>query len=532
MPDELPSSDIYEEHLKENKDPKLASSLPVDFFPDFGSHNLSVVPPETPIQPPEPSSRKRAPGSPPMEESHAVKKSRIIDDDRMKTTGFSIQDELIIAGETSKVTHLLSDYDSEEEGEYDCQSSNSDNEAKSKNINKSVKSSNEMDAESLAELMADSCSKAVVDTVLSSPEQGAAAIIQTIKDAVQLAMGPLVMQVNFLNSQIRNMDEKIQKVIDFNHSNASQKPMIPQPSASNLSIPPFTPRSPAYLPSPRNQVLPKPARVPHKSYSESLMMNKKPSPSTTNGDNATNVGNAKITLQPPRSSNMNTHIETNPAYDLARRCQGFHPITSLDISRHEEHLTDIVDKEEKFQEAGKMCIREYMYIEMKMSRRICKDIRIKSVFFPAAGAITATLFAEFHDEGEVLLIKKHSRHLKVIDGFHYKLVAYVPKSLQDRYKEVEKQAFMIRTTKPFMKTRIWMGSQDIELRVKGKDDDRNWATIKPEILLNLPVQAPKRVRKALDLLERRTPLTPAFPASSHISKETNKFFNLTDFSDE
>ena len=168
---------------------------------------------------------------------------------------------------------------------------------------------------------------------------------------------------------------------------------------------------------------------------------------------------------------------------------------------------------------------------MKISRRLVNDIRIKSVFFPSAGAITSSLFAEFHDEGEVLLIKKYARNLGVINECRFKLVQYVPKSLIDRFTAVEKKAFDIRTKTPYLKTRIWIGVDEIELRVRHLEDERAWSLIKPETLTNLPPQGPKKVRSLVDRMEVNTPITPAFPISSSIMN-SNNFNLLNDFSDE
>ena len=56
-------------------------------------------------------------------------------------------------------------------------------------------------------------------------------------------------------------------------------------------------------------------------------------------------------------------------------------------------------------------------------------------------------------------------------------------------------------------TRIWIGN-DFELRAKSRGDSTNWAAIPPISLPNLPAQAPKRSNKQLDVIEKRTPITP------------------------
>ena len=216
----------------------------------------------------------------------------------------------------------------------------------------------------------------------------------------------------------------------------------------------------------------------------------------------------------------------NPAFELARKCQGFHPIDSRDIGRIGAVFSEIEDDEERFQETGKRCIRNFLKDEMKMSDIVVGDIRIKSVFYPPAGAGSATLFAEFYSEDEVKLIKSYSKNLVNTEAYKAKLVIYVPRSLQERLRAVEAAAFKIRrdSSKTFM-TRIWI-STDIELRAKKKGDSSSWASIPPILLPSLPPQAPKRPWKNLDVLDQRTPATPYF--TSEDIRTFNSFNLLED----
>ena len=43
---------------------------------------------------------------------------------------------------------------------------------------------------------------------------------------------------------------------------------------------------------------------------------------------------------------------------------------------------EITDKEELFQAAGKDCIREFLFRELDMLKRVIRDMRIKNIFYP------------------------------------------------------------------------------------------------------------------------------------------------------
>ena len=216
-------------------------------------------------------------------------------------------------------------------------------------------------------------------------------------------------------------------------------------------------------------------------------------------------------------------VPMNPAYKLARKCQGFHPLSSRDIGRVGAHYSHIKDDEARFQEAGKECIREFLFNELKMSKRVISDLRIISVFFPPVGASKATLFAEFHNEEEVQLIKSYAKNLAPTEKYPSMLVHYIPRSLQQRFAAVESKAYKIRhDSKKTLMTRIWIGS-DFELRTKKKGDSTNWAAITPLVLHDLPPQAPKPSRRQSDIIDTRTPNTP-FPLNND-----EVFFNVSTY---
>ena len=78
-----------------------------------------------------------------------------------------------------------------------------------------------------------------------------------------------------------------------------------------------------------------------------------------------------------------------------------------------------------------------------------------------------------------------------------------------------------------MATRVWINS-DFELRKRKKGDNTPWSQIKPEALLNLPPQDPKTPKMHKDIMDTRTPQTPAWNSQSYTGEsfETNNIFNF------
>ena len=66
------------------------------------------------------------------------------------------------------------------------------------------------------------------------------------------------------------------------------------------------------------------------------------------------------------------------------------------------------------------------------------------------------------------------------------------------------------------------------MRVRNRGDLTPWGQIDPEILSNLPPQAPRKPKVAKDLMSARTPPTPRIiiEDSSNFNFETYNSFNL------
>ena len=336
--------------------------------------------------------------------------------------------------------------------------------------------------------------------------------LQPFKQLKLKAMIPLSDQLNMLNCKLHNMDykintinEQVAKLTNQSVQHTVQEEPVNSPMEKDRPIPTNKKNSSLYG---QGRVRKPPTLILTTAPLQDQDLYNNRSYSQMAARPASQQASRPGTPQPPNPVSPDKPKANNPAFNLARRCQGFHPLTSRDIGREKGYRLEIEDEELQFQEAGKACIRDFLQRQMGISERIAKDIRITSVFFPPLGASSATLFAEFHSEEEVQLIRSYARNLTTTEGYKAKLVIYIPRSLHKIHSAVEAAAFRIRDeSKNSVMTRIWIGT-DLELRAKKKGDPTSWASITPIELHNLPPQTAKRVWSKIDMVEKRTPITP------------------------
>ena len=350
-----------------------------------------------------------------------------------------------------------------------------------------------------------------VQAPITNENLGLAAIIKLIKETVMIAMLPLKEEISLLRATITTLNQEPLPQEGQAHSLApltqrslpqTQQGQFASPNIRQTAQKSQISSSAAYNASSKSWGLLNQGRQA-KSYSKTLSKNlevvKSPVP----------------TLQPTpvvKKKELN-----NPAFDLARRCIGFHPITSIDVGTIGGPHIDSDSEDLKFQLAGKESIREFLHVEMNMSVLSVDDLRIKNVFYPPIGAVSRSLFCEFFSEEEASLVRKNARNLRTVDGKRSKLIDFIPRSLEDRHRAVEKEAFLIRQNdmdptsgKSNLSTRIWL-TNDIELRVRRKGDTTAWGRIEKVVLNDLPEQAPKRPWPKPDYVSRHRPETPRFP---------------------
>ena len=171
------------------------------------------------------------------------------------------------------------------------------------------------------------------------------------------------------------------------------------------------------------------------------------------------------------------------ALGLARKCQGFSPINRKMIDDQMEKMVGEAS-EAKFQKAGTSCLTEFLSKDMAMGEEEVANLQIRGVFFPPMGKRNDILNVEFWREEDVRQIQRHAKNLPNGDSYKASILNYIPKDLSKVYREVEEQAFQLRTKGPKKcHTRIWI-RKEVELRVREDGDATPWAKISPTLLTN------------------------------------------------
>ena len=190
----------------------------------------------------------------------------------------------------------------------------------------------------------------------------------------------------------------------------------------------------------------------------------------------------------------NQEPDVNPAIDLTSRCVGMRPISTRDLEKSYKLLNEQYQGDEKFQIGGAIAARDFLITELNFTVREADDLRIRRVFYPAAGPSTKTLYVEFYHEDELKMVRKNAHKMKENEYFDPSLVQYVPKSLDNRYRAIMKRAYQERhpeNSSEGKHTKICFAMGDFELRIREKSDKTPWAKIDPIVIPNLPPQTPK-----------------------------------------
>ena len=190
---------------------------------------------------------------------------------------------------------------------------------------------------------------------------GLAAIIKLIKDTVIEAMLPLKEEICSLKTTISKLkqnplpQEQNRNFLYPIGQNPFPQPQLGQFRSEDIrhnTLSPQITKSPIYNASTKNWGLVNQGRGA-KPYSKTL-------------SKQTEIVNSSVpNLQPAPA--MRNQVVTNPAYELARRCMGFHPITSVDVGTIGGHHVDNESEDLKFQLAGKESVRKFLHLEMDMS---------------------------------------------------------------------------------------------------------------------------------------------------------------------
>ena len=115
-----------------------------------------------------------------------------------------------------------------------------------------------------------------------------------------------------------------------------------------------------------------------------------PVPMAWNNTNATLQWSHPTPVPKPQTQQKPDHL--SEAFALARRCVGISPITAKDIEKNIRMLEPNLDKETKFQIAGKRAVLSFLEMELAMSPREVNNLSIEGVFYSPTKTDLKTLY--------------------------------------------------------------------------------------------------------------------------------------------
>ena len=90
-----------------------------------------------------------------------------------------------------------------------------------------------------------------------------------------------------------------------------------------------------------------------------------------------------------------------------------------------------------------------------------------------------TLFVEFNEEADLRKVKSMAVNMENEGSLNPKLVTFIPRILEARYKVMVERANIGKAKSPKYSSKIWVG-KDFELRLRKKGDFTPWNRIQPE----------------------------------------------------
>ena len=182
--------------------------------------------------------------------------------------------------------------------------------------------------------------------------------------------------------------------------------------------------------------------------------------------------------KPQPEVNREEH-DVNKAFAMARRCVGLFPISAEDIESH--HDATKPKTNDNFQKAGIAAVRSYFKSVMKLASDSADNLAIEGVFYQGKGAASNTLYVELSHQNDLAIVRNAAVNMINTNEINPKLIQYIPTLLKPRYNAILNLAYEGRTGSSVRKaSKIWIKSQNFELRFKAKGDATPWSEIQPE----------------------------------------------------
>ena len=144
---------------------------------------------------------------------------------------------------------------------------------------------------------------------------------------------------------------------------------------------------------------------------------------------------------------------------LSRRTVGLQKIDKSDLvrMRQEKFGGAKTEEEEKL-----LAVREYLELELKISRSTVEKMKIEKIFPPASAKDDHLwLYVTFESEASVQKIYEKTRIMRK----ESRILTYIPKEFHNRFGAIREIGDTIRSEEKF-KTRIKMGFTDLQLHKK------------------------------------------------------------------
>ena len=192
------------------------------------------------------------------------------------------------------------------------------------------------------------------------------------------------------------------------------------------------------------------------------------------------AGSIRPQMNIQQDNKMREETEEKEAFTMARRCIGLFPLTSDDIDQQHPSADAGSRNNDSFQKAGISAARIYFTNILKMSSTAAENLDIVGVFYQGKGAASNTLYVELNHQNDMALIRNAAVNMKNTENSKPQLIQFIPPILKSKYNMVQNLAYEGRTENAVRKaSKIWIKSQNFELRFKEKDDPTPWAAIIP-----------------------------------------------------
>ena len=118
-----------------------------------------------------------------------------------------------------------------------------------------------------------------------------------------------------------------------------------------------------------------------------------------------------------------------------------------------------------------MAVKEYLHLEIKLSRKTIDQMEIERIFAPARDN-PEWLYVTFRYESSVYKIFEKTRIMRK----ESRILTYIPKQYRKRFEAIRDLGNIMRLAENY-KTRIKMGYKDLQVHKKDRDIGK-WELVK------------------------------------------------------